>query len=212
MPSARVLFPHSSTKAPETSSERFFGGNAFHARESHPAAVSGLNLRKTRNVLLIGFGVLLILLILSGLNAIAVLSEMQTRNETILRDFLQEQQRLDKVRSAVYLSGTYLRDYLLEPDAEKAEQSRMALEGERAQAASLLANPGLLAASPGQEDMYAALKREIEEYWHTMDPALSWKPEQRHRQGYRFLRDEVFPRRSSTLNIADTIASVNQQR
>jgi signal transduction histidine kinase len=207
MPSARVLFPRSSTKAPATSSERF-AGSALRSSESHPAALPGLSLRKTRNVLLIGFGVLLILLILSGLNAIAVLSELQTRNETILRNFLQEQQRLDKVRSAVYLSGTYLRDYLLEPDPEKAEQSRQALEGERAQAASLLTSPNL----PGQEDMYAALKREIGEYWQTIDPVLAWKPDERHRQGYRFLRDEVFPRRSSTLNIADTIASVNQQQ
>jgi len=169
-------------------------------------------LGKTRSVLLLGFGFLLILLILCGLNALHVLSELQTSNKSILSDFLQQQQQLDKVRSAIYLSGTYLRDYLLEPEADKAEQSRMALESARAQVDSMLANPHTFSAPTGSNDMYLALKREIGEYWQTLDPVLSWKAEQRHREGYRFLHDEVLPRRSSTLGIADTIASVNQQQ
>ncbi|MBV8733048.1 MAG: MCP four helix bundle domain-containing protein, partial [Acidobacteriia bacterium] len=154
----------------------------------------------------------MILLILCGVNALAVVSELETSNQTILRNFLEEQQRLDKIRSAIYLSGTYLRDYLLETDPQKAEQSRIALETERAQAASTLANPGLLSGSPAKDQLYASLKRETADYWDSMNPVLTWKPDQRHRQGYRFLRDEVFPRRSNTLNIADTIASVNQQQ
>lgn len=216
MPSARVLSPQSSTEAPESVKERrvenqgLFGMPAGR-QGSAPQPAEG-NLRATRRVLLLGFGVLLILLVLCGLNALNVLSGLQTSNETILRDFLEEQQRLDKVRSAIYLSGTYLRDYLLEPDPEKAEQSRAALESAHAQASSILTYPGLLSGSRGSDDLYAALQREIAEYWHTLDPVLTWKPEQRHRQGYRFLRDEVFPRRSSTLSIADTIASVNQRQ
>jgi hypothetical protein len=50
------------------------------------------------------------------LNAMHVLSEPQTNDQSILRDFLQWQRPLDKIRSAIYLSGTYLRDYLLEPE------------------------------------------------------------------------------------------------
>jgi hypothetical protein len=45
-----------------------------------------------------------------------------------------------------------------------------------------------------------------------MEPVLSWSPEQRSEQGYRFLRDEVFPRRSNTLAIADNIRSLDQQQ
>ena len=161
---------------------------------------------------MLGFGVLLILLILCGLNALNVLSELQTNDQSILRDFLQQQQRLDQIRSAIYLSGTYLRDYLLEPQPEKAERNRAALQSARAQVASMLANPQALSGMAGNDNMYGALKREIEEYWQTLDPVLSWKAEQRHRQGYRFLHDEVLPRRSSTLGIADTIASVNRQQ
>jgi signal transduction histidine kinase len=189
MPSAKVLSPHNSNEAPAE------GG-----------------LLGTRRALLVGFGVLLVLLVLCGLNALAVLSSLQTNNESILGNFLEEQRRLDQVRSNIYLSGTYLRDYLLEPDPAKAEQSRAALESARAQISATLAHPGLLSGSRGNDDLHAALEREIGEYWQTLDPVLSWKAEQRHRQGYRFLHDEVFPRRSSTLSIADTIASVNQRQ
>src|SRR5579864_8730350 len=129
MPFAKVLSPHSLTgHSPRLVSP----GSALHLAER--------GLRKTRGVLLLGFGVLLVLLVLCGLNALHLLSELQTNNETILRDFLQEQQRLDKIRSGIYLSGTYVRDYLLEPDPEKADQSRRALESAHAQVMEMLAD------------------------------------------------------------------------
>jgi signal transduction histidine kinase len=211
MPSARVLSPYSSTAAPESASG-ISRMDASHARVAPAEAVPGPSLQKRRNILLVGFGVLLLLLVLCGLNALAVLSDLEGSNKTILQDFLQEQQKLDKVRSAIYLSGTYLRDYLLEPLPERAEQSRQALAAERVQVTSVLAASDLLSGSPAKNEMYNALRREIADYWLTIDPVLSWKPDQRHRQGYQFLRDEVFPRRSNTLNIADTITSVNQQQ
>jgi len=163
-------------------------------------------------VLLVGFGVLLILLVLSGLNALHLLSDLQTRNQTILHDFLGQQQDLDKIRSAIYLSGTNVRDYLLEPDQNRAEQNRLSLENARAQVAAVLAKPHSLSGLTGNQSLYESLNHEIDEYWRTLDPVMSWKGEQRHRQGYRFLHDELLPRRSSTLAIADTIASVNQQQ
>jgi signal transduction histidine kinase len=164
-----------------------------------------------RGGLVLGFGVLLILLILSGLSALHALSEMQKANETTLRQFLDRNRQLDEIRSAVYLSGTYLRDYLLEPDRAKAEESRRELLDANAQIQSLLADNGPLS-SAGDHEMFEALKRDIRDYWQTLEPVLSWNMEERRQEGYRFLRDEVFPRRSSTLAIADTIRSVNQQQ
>ena len=187
-------------------------GSARQTSLDSVSYLSGAGLLKTRSVLLLGFGVLLILLVLCGLNGLRVLSELQTNNESILRDFLQEQQRLDKIRSGIYLSGTYIRDYLLEPDPQKADQSRAAFENAHAQVAAIFATAPMRPGIDGNGDMYGALRQEIAEYWQALDPVLSWKAEERHRRGYRFLHDEVLPRRSSTLGIADTIASVNQQQ
>jgi signal transduction histidine kinase len=164
-----------------------------------------------RSGLILGFGVLLILLILSGLSALRALSEVQGANESTLRQFLAKNQQLDEIRAAVYLSGTYLRDYLLEPDLGRAEQSRRELLDAKAKIQALLAENGALATG-GDHDMFEALNRELRDYWQTMEPVLSWNLQQRRAEGYRFLRDEVFPRRSNTLAIADTIRSVNEQQ
>jgi len=220
MPSARASSPRSSASTLRASRELPVQGRSRHQAGSHlgDAAASSLpdqaerGLLKTRSVLLIGFGVLLVLLLLSGLNALHLLSDLQTRNQTILHDFLEQQQDLDKIRSAIYLSGTNVRDYLLEPDPDRAEQNRIALENARNQVASMLADPHALTGLVGNQALYEALKREIGEYWQTLDPVLSWSVAERHRRGYRFLHDEVLPHRSSTLSIADTIASVNQQQ
>jgi signal transduction histidine kinase len=165
----------------------------------------------TRVALAVGFGVSLILLMLSGVYAIRGISQLEFSNDRILDEFLGRETRLDSLRSAIYISGTYVRDYLLEPDAGKAEQSRRALSDTRLQIQSLIQQARSVAAEPG-EAMYSNLRSEIEEYWRALDPILNWTARQRQKEGYRFLHDEVLPRRSGMLGIADTIASVNQQQ
>jgi len=161
--------------------------------------------------LALGFGVLLTLLVLCGINAVSVISQLQSNNENILQEFLGRETRLDELRSAIYLSGTYVRDYLLEPDPARAEQSRLALVEARRQIQSMISLTSTEPDAVGQS-MYQALRREVQEYSRTLDPVLTWNAQQRHKEGYRFLHDDVLPRRSSTLGIADTIASVNQQQ
>ncbi len=165
----------------------------------------------TRMALTLGFGVLLTLLVMSGVYAVTGISQLQSSNEDILQEFLKRETRLDELRSAIYLSGTYVRDYLLEPDPAKAEQSRLALADTRGQIQSMASLPSPQS-DPAAQSMQDALRREIAEYWRTLDPVLTWNAQERHKEGYRFLHDEVLPRRSSTLGIANTIASVNQQQ
>jgi len=170
-----------------------------------------VRLLNMRGVLALGFGVLLVLLILSGLSALHALSELQTANETSLRQFLAKNRQLDDIRDAVYLSGTYVRDYLLEPDRAKAEQSRLELMDANARIQQLLADNGPLSGG-GDREMFESLKREIADYWHTIEPVLQWSVAERQRQAIPFLHDEVLPRRSNTLAIADNIRSLDQQQ
>ena len=187
-----------------------FQPKAAAASPANPST-AGVRLLTTRGGLVLGFGVLLVLLILSGLSALRALSEVQNDNQISLRQFLARNQQLDEIRAAVYLSGTYLRDYLLEPDRAKAEQSRRELIDAKTRIQSLLADDGPISGA-GDREMFEALKREMRDYWQTMEPVLSWSPEQRRKEGFRFLDDEVFPRRSNTLSIADNIRSLDQQQ
>jgi signal transduction histidine kinase len=165
----------------------------------------------TRTALALGFGVLLVLLALSGVNAVQALFKLQSNNEATVKDFLGRAQKLEEIRSAVYLSGTYVRDYLLEPDPVRAEQSRLALLRSRQQIQLMLSGDYAL---PHLSDpaLSASLRAQIEDYWRALEPVVGWSADRRRKEGYAFLRDEILPRRSNTLGIADTIASLNRQQ
>src|SRR5436309_13559594 len=81
----------------------------------------------SRVVLLAGFGGLLLLMGFAGLDGIQALRQIQTSNDSIREDFLLRTRLLERIRGDVYVSGTYVRDYLLEPGSGKAEGHRYSL-------------------------------------------------------------------------------------
>src|SRR5207244_9353896 len=66
--------------------------------------------------------------ILAGLDTLRVLRQIRANGEQIRQEFLFRNHVLNNIRSDLYLSGTYVRDYLLEPDFERAESYRSTLE------------------------------------------------------------------------------------
>jgi signal transduction histidine kinase len=164
----------------------------------------------TRTALLLGFGGLVLLLVISGADAVHVLAEMRSSNEEIRHEFLRRDKRLEQIRSALYLSGTYVRDYLLEPDPAIAERHRSSLNDTRRQIAVELHNYGGLL-RPEQRGPFDVLQRELESYWASIEPVLTWSAAERREKGYAFIRDQVLPRRMTMLGIADRIAAVNEQ-
>jgi signal transduction histidine kinase len=170
-----------------------------------------LRRRPTRFFLLAAFGGLLLLMAVAGFDSIEVLREIQTRNDAIRREFLHRNRLLNQIRSDLYLSGTYVRDYVLEPASEDAESHRRSLSRTRRDMnAALDAYARLIA--PSLAGPFNNLRQEIDEYWRLLEPALNWNVAERHARGYHFLSDEVFPRRTAMLDIADQIAAVNEQQ
>ena len=165
----------------------------------------------SRLALLIGFGGLLLIMALAGIDALVVLQQFRRSDEQIRRRYLSQNQVLNDIRSDVYVSGTYVRDYLLEPDQVRAEVYRTSLEDNRKHMESALQIYGQQA-SPQEVQHYSALKAELSDYWGILAPTFKWDPGQRNRSGYAFLRDEVFPRRQNMLAMANRIAAINDQQ
>jgi signal transduction histidine kinase len=118
-------------------------------------------------------------------------------------------QVLERIRSDLYLSGTDVRDYLLEPQVGKAESHRHTLlETRQDMDAALQRYMRLL--SSGEAQPFGVLTQELADYWRVLEPTFAWTAEQRRRAGYAFLRDVVFPRRTSMLAIADQIGRFNE--
>jgi signal transduction histidine kinase len=165
----------------------------------------------SRLALLIGFGGLLLIMALAGVDALRVLQQFRRSDEQIRSRYLSQNHVLNDVRSDVYLSGTYVRDYLLEPDPDRAETYRTSLEDVRKHTDSALQLYRRQAA-PAEIQHYAALQAELTDYWGTLAPVFRWGATERRLSGYAFLRDQVFPRRQNMLAIADRIAAINDQQ
>jgi signal transduction histidine kinase len=165
----------------------------------------------SRLVLIAGFGGLLLLLTVASIDGIRALRQIQTANDAIRADFLRRTRLLERIRDDVYTSGTYVRDYLLEPESGKAEGHRFSLIESRRDMDAALAQYRAILSEP-EARPFGALMRDLAEYWTVLDPVFQWTPEERRRHGYVFLRDEVFRRRQSMLGIADQIAAINESQ
>jgi signal transduction histidine kinase len=165
----------------------------------------------SRLALFIGFGGLLLIMALAGIDALRVFQRFRQSDEQIRGRYLSQNHVLNDIRSDVYLSGTYVRDYLLEPDPVRAEAYRTSLEDVRKHMESALDLYGRQTA-PAEAQHYSALRTELTDYWGILAPIFQWGPLERRHSGYTFLRDEVFPRRQNMLAIADRIAAINEQQ
>src|SRR5450432_4188427 len=149
----------------------------FSPRRNTAIAVS------SRHVLMAGFGGLLLLMAFAGLDGIQSLQEIQTSNDNIREDFLLRTRLLERIRGDVYVSGTYVRDYLLEPESGKAEGHRYSLRESRKDMDAALGEYGTLATAQ-ESGPFQVLAKELDAYWSVLEPVFAWTPGQRRRDGY----------------------------
>lgn len=116
-------------------------------------------LLSTRFALLAGFGGLLAIMALAGIYGIGVLQKIRRNDNQIRRQFLSKNHALNDIRSQLYLSGTYVRDYLLEPEPGRAETYRANLEEVHRQMESALESFGRqLEKDSAENDLLEAIK------------------------------------------------------
>ena len=166
---------------------------------------------RSRVALALGFGGLLSIMGLAGIDALRVLQKFRASDEQIRSRYLSENHVLNDIRSDVYVSGTYVRDYLLEPEPQRADAYRANLEQVREHMQAALDSYGRQIA-PAEVQHYTQLRAELRDYWTILAPIFQWDAAERRRSGYSFLRDEVFPRRQNMLALAARIDNFNEQQ
>ncbi len=176
-----------------------------------PRQSPSLNRFGTRVVLVAGFGGLLVLMATAGADSLRVLRQIQASNTQIHRDFLSRGHRLDQIRDALYLSGSVVRDYiLLDPGQSAAETLRAELKGIRDEMDSAL-QAYSRSLRPEEKEPFQELRSELDAYWAVLRPIFQWDAKEKREQGYWFLRQQLFTRRTTVLNIAHNITVVNEQ-
>ena len=160
-------------------------------------------------VLFLGFGGLLLFVIAAAAETLIALD--RTRNEeTVMRQaFLSRLGSLDQIRSQLYLSGTDVRDYLLAPDPRSAASHGTRLSTLERETHAALDNYAH-SLDPEERQPFASLRAEIEDYWQLLDRTLKWTDRDREQQRYSFYLNDVVPRRTAMLQIADRIGEVNE--
>src|ERR1035437_3476797 len=163
----------------------------------------------TSRILMVGFGGLLFLMAFAEFDGVQALVRIQTSDDQIREEFQRRTRVLERIRSGLYVSGTYVRDYLLEPESGKAEGHRYSLLESRNDMDAAFSEYRALA-NPQEDGPFHILTQDLAAYWSVLEPVFQWSAAQRQRGGYLFLRDEVFPRRMAMLGIADQIRALNE--
>lgn len=165
--------------------------------------------KKTRRLLFIGFGGLILILAVSGLSALSVLRKIETQNDRIREDYFNRDRILEQLRSDIYLSGTYVRDLLLEQNPARADLHRVELQAARRRIQQNVDAYNRVL-RPEESAPFQRFRRELDAYLDSFEPALEWTPEQRRAFGYGFMNNSLLPRRMTVVRLADQVSKVNQ--
>jgi signal transduction histidine kinase len=161
--------------------------------------------------LLLGFGALLALLILSAIAQHRRVEQVRNDVKSLQAVSHESSRVLEALRSEIYLFAVLLRDYLLERSPDAAFEQRRALEDLRRSAqnhARDLQRRSFLKDRPEVQRLRSAL----EEYWRAAEPVFAWTPEQKAALGPTFLRQHVAPQRQTAFALASEIETLSRSQ
>src|ERR1051325_2537185 len=153
-----------------------------------------------RRLLLLGFGGLLLLMLVAGIDALVVLRQVRSSDTEERNLYLRRATALDWVRTGIYQSAIVMRAYLL---AENAGQAAMQLQQwEQAKASTeqaLKESAALL--DPSDAPQIHALQTEVQDYWRLLDFLATIPEKDRRVLGGEYLNREGGPRRGAALGL-----------
>jgi signal transduction histidine kinase len=164
--------------------------------------------RGERRWLAAGFGALLVLIGVAGVDALAVLRAVRT-SETQVRDtYLRRDTLVEEIRTGIYQSATVVRDYLLSGGASDA---RLETEQWREVRAKTEAAVQAFSADMDARDrpLFDTLNKELASYWRLQEDVLSHPV---NRKDGPYYSGELRARRSSMLGVADRLDSLHTQQ
>jgi signal transduction histidine kinase len=161
-------------------------------------------------VLVAGFGGLLLIMALAEAGALLFLNSLRHNDTALQARFLARNRTLERIRSNIYLSGTVVRDSLLAPEQSGAQAQLTTLDGLRRDSQSALASYAQ-ALEPEEAAPFQDLRSQIEAYWKVLDRTLAWTGQERGKYRDAFFYEELVPRRTSMLQIADRIEALNEE-
>jgi signal transduction histidine kinase len=142
--------------------------------------------------------------------ALWLLNSLRRNDTTLQARFLARNRTLERIRSNIYLSGTFVRDSLLAPE-QSGVQAQLATLGNLRRDSENALNGYAAGLEPEEVAPFQDLRSQIEAYWKVLDRTLAWTSPERGKYRDAFFYEELVPRRTSMLQIADRIEALNEE-
>jgi signal transduction histidine kinase len=163
-----------------------------------------------RGALFVGYGLILALWLASGVDLVRRIAEVEIRANAVGARLIRTEHLLSTISAQVLLGSVYLRDALLDtPDT--ADYYRAQLQSTRVTIEQALAGYVPVVDSPGERATFGQLKAEIQDFWNTVLPVLSWDPGRRATEARAVLRGRIIPKREVIIRISDRIRTLNHR-
>lgn len=168
-------------------------------------------LTSSRAIMSIGFGGLLVLMIVIATSANRALARIEASNVGIRQDFLERDHMLHRVRSDIYRASLDIRDYLLNADPSLAEQRR--LEVLKTETEMMTALDKYRQNLPAREtEAVGQLERDLRLFYAAVEPVLHWDAATRHAQGNEFISDQMLPRHEQLVRMAERVSAMDSRQ
>ncbi len=156
-----------------------------------------------------GFGGLLLIMAAAELGALLMIGGLRSNGQQVEQRFLERSRILEEIRSSIYLSGTVARDSLLAPTSSELS-SQWAEVNRLHQRTTEALDAYQKSVERDEAAAFSSLRSEIEAYWQVLTKTFSWTDSERQKYRYEFFYNELIPRRTAMLKIADRVGQLNE--
>ncbi len=175
-----------------------------------PSKATTLERVTIRGALLVGFGVVFALWMISGQQFVQRLDEVRHRITAVNGRYTRADVLLSSVRTNVLLGSVYLRDALLDQRPGAQQFYHAELESRRRQVEEAIGQYVPLLDSPEERARVAQLRAEIDDYWNSVLPVFGWDAARRSAEARALLTQRIIPKRELIIRISDGIQTLNR--
>jgi len=160
-----------------------------------------------RAVLRAGYGAVMGLLVLSGVEAYRIQAGVSQQHLDIYRSYVDEENTLAILRRSLWLAGTDVRDFFIRSTPEQAATFGAQLADLRKEDDQALDRLARISTGVAPK-----LRQSLNEFWAVLEPLPGSMLHQTDARRFDFLQREIVPRRGDLYNAVLDLSSAAQQR
>ena len=154
-----------------------------------------------------GFGILVLLIFITSWGVVSRATRLFQEVSTINTRFQRLSLDLERLRSDMFLAGSYVRDQLFDLDSNQVDSRKHRLYESRSTVEDRLDSISKMLVAE-QRGQFEQLRREIEAYWRFVEPVFDNPASGNQSAGS--LRRELASRRESVFSIVTRIGAINE--